>query len=222
MLLKSIYQYKDYPRVVKKQGRHYNVGGTRPLPSVTTILDKTADKEFLVEWKKRVGEAEATKIVKQSTGVGNQMHLNLENYIKDGSNPTGSYFSRVLANLIIKKGLAHVDEVWGIEAPLFLTDLYAGTVDCVGLHNGTPAIIDFKNSKQDKKEEWIQDYFLQLVAYAEAHNEMFGTNIRKGIIMIGCHSGRYQEFIIEGDEFDRYRTIWFDRLYSFYETYEIE
>ena len=222
MLLKQKYRYNEYPRVNKKQGRHYDVGGTRPLPSVTTVLDKTADKSALVEWRKRVGEKEATKITTQSAGVGNKMHLNLEEFIRDGKEPDGNYFSRALANLIIKKGLVNVDEVWALEAPLFLTDLYAGTVDCVGVHNGVPAIIDFKNARKDKKKEWIEDYFLQLVAYAEAHNEMFGTEIKKGVIMMGCHSGAYQEFVIEGDEFEHYRSLWFDRLQSFYEMYEFE
>lgn len=222
MLLKEKYIYKDYPRVNKKQGRHYDVDGVRPLPSVTTVLDKTADKTAIIEWRKRVGAEEANKITTQSAGIGSKLHLNLEYFIKEGKEPDGNYFSRVLANLIIKKGLSNVDEVWGLEAPLFLTDLYAGTVDCVGVHNGVPAIIDFKNARKDKKKEWIEDYFLQLVAYAEAHNEMFGTDIQKGVIMMACHSGNYQEFIIEGDEFNEYRNKWFDRLYSFYEMYEFE
>ena len=222
MLLSQKYNYKELDRVTRHGYRHYEVGGNRPLPSVTTVLDSTADKSVLVAWRERVGEVEAHRISEQSRAVGNQLHLNLENYINHGTKPTGNYFSQVLANLIIKKGLAHVDEVWGIEAPLFLTDMYAGTVDCVGLHNGEPAIIDFKNSKQDKKKEWIEDYFLQLIAYAEAHNEMLGTNIQKGVIMMGCHSGRYLEFVIEGAEWQKYKTMWYDRLYSFYETYKFE
>ena len=222
MLLKQKYTYTDYPRVTKKQVRHYDVGGTRPLPSVTTVLDGTADKSAIIEWRQRVGEAEAAKITNQSAGIGSKLHLNLEYFIKEGKEPDGNYFSRVLANLVIKQGMKNVDEVWGLEAPLFLTDLYAGTVDCVGLHNGVPAIIDFKNSRKDKKKEWIEDYFLQLVAYAEAHNEMFGTKIQKGVIMMACHSGKYQEFIIEGDEYNEYKTKWFDRLYSFYEMYKFE
>lgn len=222
MLLTHPYQYKHLHKVASHKGRHYEVGGSRPLPSVTTILDSTADKTFLVDWRKRVGEDEATKIIKQSAGIGNQLHLSLENYIKYRTLPSGNYFARVLANLIIQKGLVHVDEVWGVEVPVFLTDLYAGTADCIGVHQGVPAIIDFKNSKQDKTKELIVDYFLQLVAYAEAHNEMYGTDINKGVIMMGCHSGRYQEFIIEGDEFRQYRAIWLTRLYSFYETYSFE
>ena len=222
MLLSQTYQYKELDRVTRNGYRHYDVGGTRPLPSVTTVLDSTADKSALVEWRKRVGDKEANRISEQSRGIGDQLHLNLENYIKSGTTPVGNYFSQVLANLIIKKGLCNVDAVWGIEAPLFLTDMYAGTVDCVGMHNGVPAIIDFKNSKKDKKKEWIEDYFLQLVAYAEAHNEMFDTDIQKGVIMMGCHSGRYLEFVIEGAEWNKYKSLWYDRLYSFYETYKFE
>jgi len=218
MILTHPYTYKDLSRVDGAHGRCYNVGTDRPLPSVTTILSSTEDKSFLVEWRQRVGDAEADRVVEAATRIGNGLHDNLEQYILTNKEPTGNYLTKTLTNLVIKNGLSKVDEVWGTEVPLYCTELYAGTTDLVGVHEGTPAIMDFKNSSKDKKKEYIESYFLQLAAYAEAHNSMFGTAIKKGVIMMACHSGNYAEFIIEGDEFAHYVELWYNRVFAFYDS----
>lgn len=222
MKINKLYPYKTYPRVEGKQGRCYAVNQGRALPSVTTILSKTSDKSFLKEWRQRVGEAEADRIVRQATSIGNRLHENLEEYILQGTAPIGNMLERILTKLVIEKGLVKVDEVWGTEVALFSNELYAGTTDLVGVFEGEPAIMDFKNSLKIKKKEWIGDYFLQMVAYANSHNEMYQTNIQKGVIMMACRTGDYLEFVIEGDEFKEYSDKWYEKLYAYYETYGIE
>jgi genome maintenance exonuclease 1 len=216
----SKFDYKPLQRVDHPSGRRYIVGEGRALPSVTTILSKTKDMTFLKEWRANVGEAEATRITTEAAGIGTSMHNNLEKYIL-GKEMAGNLISQILASVIIKEGLTKVNEIWGIEVGLYSTELYAGTTDLVGVHNGSPAIMDFKNSRAAKKKEWIEDYFMQLAAYALSHNEMYGTNIKKGVIMLATRDAKYQEFIIEGDEFTHYETMWANKVCSYYDQFGI-
>ena len=218
MILQQKFDYKPLARVNHPSGRKYIVGEGRPLPSVTTILSKTKDMTFLKEWRAAVGEEEATRIVTESSGLGNGMHNLLEDYVL-GREMKGQFMAMTLAKLIIKKGLSKVTEIWGTEVALYSPDLYAGTTDLIGLHEGVPAIMDYKNSRQEKTKEMIEDYFMQLAAYALSHNEMFGTNIQKGVVMMATRAGKYLEFIIEGDEFTHYETMWANKVCSYYERF---
>lgn len=218
MIINNKYDYKPLERVNHPSGRRYIVGEGKPLPSVTTILSKTKDMTFIKEWRESIGEAEAARITAESSGLGNNMHNLLEKYIL-GQEMKGQIMAMSLAKLIIKKGLCNVDEVWGTEVSLYSKDLYAGTTDLVGLHNGIPSIMDFKNSRQEKKKEWIEDYFMQLAAYALAHNEMYGTDIKRGVIMMATRDGKYLEFIIEGDEFTHYEIMWANKVCTYYDQY---
>lgn len=219
MLIVEKYNYKELDRVPVNGVRHYEVGGDRPLPSVTTILSATSNKDFLEKWKKRVGEEEAKRIVEQSSAIGDRMHDNLEQHILTGAKPTGPMLAKILTKLIINNGLTQVDEVWGTEVGLYYPGLWAGTTDLVGVFNGIPSIMDFKNSRKDKKEAWVEDYYLQCVAYAEAHNKLHGTDIQQGAIMMGCWSGKYMEFILKGDKYKKYRDEWYERVYQFYQNH---
>jgi len=221
MLIQKLYDYKPLERTDGKHGRRYIVGEDRPLPSVTTILSKTKDMTHLKAWVARVGEKEAERIKVEASNIGQGMHKILENHIL-GQYSEGSFMARTLADVIIKNGLSKVDEVWGTEVAVFAKGLYAGTTDLVGLHEGVPSIMDFKNSLKDKKKEWIEDYFMQLAAYAMAHNEMFGTTIQRGVVMIATRDAKYQEFIIEGDEFTHYQTMWANKLCAYYDKYGFE
>lgn len=218
MLIQKLYDYQPLKRTDGPNGRRYIVGEDTPLPSVTTILSKTKDLTHIKEWVKRVGEKEAERIKTEASGLGNSMHSNLEKYIL-GESMGGSFMAQTLANVIIKEGLSKVDVVWGTEVAVYAKGLYAGTTDLVGLHEGIPSIMDFKNSLKDKKREWIDDYFMQLAAYAMAHNEMYGTDIQRGVVMIATRDAKYQEFIIEGEEFVRYQTMWANKLCAYYEKY---
>jgi len=218
MLIHNKFEYKPLQRTDGLNGRRYIVGESRPLPSVTTILGKTKDLSHIRAWQARVGLAEAEKIKTEASNLGNGMHKNLEKHIL-GEEMSGSWMSKNLANVIIKQALPKVDEVWGVEVGLYSKELYAGTTDLIGVHEGIPSIMDFKNSLKDKKKEWIEDYFMQLAAYALAHNEMYSTDIRRGVVMIATRELKYQEFIIEGDEFTHYETMWANKLCAYYDQF---
>jgi genome maintenance exonuclease 1 len=218
MLIHNKFDYKPLERIDTGNGRRYIVGEGRPLPSVTTILSRMKDMTHLNAWRANIGVEKAAKITAEASSLGNGMHKNLENYIL-GNSMSGSFMAQTLAKVIIKNGLSKVNEVWGTEVSLYSTELYAGTTDLIGLHDGIPSIMDFKNSLKEKKLEWIEDYFLQLAAYALSHNEMHGTNIQRGVVMIATRDAKYQEFIIEGKEFERYETLWANKVCAYYERF---
>lgn len=228
-LITEKYTYEKYKRTTVEGERRYATP-SGALPSVTTILDKmkSAEKrEALANWKKRVGTAEAQRITTESANIGTIIHAMIEAYILGDDYSAGSnlIFQRAfpLAETVIKEGLSNVDQYWGTEVPLYYPGLYAGTTDCVGMWKGEPAIIDFKTTKKPKKREWIDDYFLQGSAYAMAHNEVYGTNINRTVIMMivwdGAEAGRYQEFVVEGEEFDKYSTDWAAKVEAYYDKY---
>lgn len=221
MLLTEKIEYKKLERVTTAEGRRYIGDDNIPVPSVTTVLDKTSDKTALIAWRKRVGDAEANRVSKESAGLGTKVHNALEQYIlgedyEIKGNNFVSILARDMTNLMINEGFAGVDEVWGTEIGLIAPGLYAGTTDCVGMHGGEEAIIDFKTSKKIKPAKWVQDYFLQCCAYAMAHNEMYGTKIRKGVILMVSRDVELKEYVIEGEEFDKYCGLWTARLEEYY------
>lgn len=223
-LLKQKFDYKPIHRKQVEGRRLYETPDGNAVASVTTILDATKDKTHLIAWRKRVGEAKAQEIVTEAAGVGTRMHKYLEDYVEKGewpqpgSNPYAQQAHR-MATQIKERALTQVDEIWGSEVNLYMPKMYAGTTDLVGSYKGQPSIMDFKQTNKPKKEEWVVDYFLQLVAYAEAHNEIFGTEIREGHIFMCSRDCEYQQFDLWPHEYDEWRTEWYNRVYQYYENY---
>lgn len=236
-LLQSKFIYSKLHRDESSGKRLYTCPDGSKVPSVTTILDKTKPAEArqaLAAWKKAVGEKKAQEITTEAAGRGTRMHKFLEEYIKGRplkeslTNPFAQQ-SLIMANKVIEDGFPLIEEVWGSEVPLYFPNLYAGTTDCVGIHNGDESILDFKQTNKPKKLEWIEDYFLQLTAYALAHNEVHGTNISKGVIMMcvrpleitpGVWSEPiYQQFILESKDFPMWTNRWCDRVEQYYKLY---
>jgi genome maintenance exonuclease 1 len=230
------YNYTPLSRETVDGKRHYCLPNGKKVPSVTTILDKTKSsesREALANWKKRVGEQQAQQITTEAANRGTRMHSYLETYVMmDDLKPLPSnpfaHPSWFMAAEIILHGLGQVDEFWGVEVPVYYSGLYAGTTDCVGLWNGKPAIIDFKQSNRVKKREWIEDYFLQLAAYALAHDEMTGTEIEQGVILMAVQpklledqtytTPQYLEFVVAGEEFAHWKNEWIKRVELYYLT----
>ena len=187
-MLKNKFDYPALRRVQTKQGRQYVGEDQKPVPSVTTILSDTGDKTALIAWRKRVGEEEANRISKESAGLGTKVHNALEKHILgetvEFGNNMVSVMAKDMSNAMINEGFTNIDELWGVEVGLIAEGLYAGTSDAIGIYEGEDAIIDFKTAKKMKKREWIDDYFMQGCAYALAHNEMFGTDIKKVAILM--------------------------------------
>ena len=233
-LLTERYDYTPLNRESVEGKRLYATPDGNKLPSVTTILDKTKPWEkvqALLNWKKAVGEKKAQEIVTEAASRGTRMHKYIEDYIvqgtlnEPGSNPY-SVQSHKMARHIIDNGLKNVTEFWGVEVGLYYPGLYAGTTDLVGAHLGEGASMDHKQTNKPKKDEWIEDYYLQMVAYALAHNKVHGTNIQKGVVFMCVKPPEitpmvwgepaYQEFILTPDKFGYWEKQWWNRVEQYY------
>jgi len=207
--------------------RHYEITGKK-LPSVTTILGATQSdekKESIAKWTARVGEVEATRVKDQAASRGTNMHLHLERYIDGKGHLDLTDEGQVagdMAQVIIDKGLCDLSEIWGSEVTLYYPGLYAGATDLVGVYDYEDSIIDFKQSNKPKRKEWIEDYFLQLGAYAMAHNQVYDTEITQGVVLMCTPDNYFQKFQIKGKEFIKYQHKFLERLNKYYNNSKLD
>ena len=213
------YTYVSGTRNDDHGSRTYDVNGAR-LPSVTTILGATKNQQFLKDWKAKVGEAEAERIKNLSSVRGTAMHKFLEHYITgtgyDDLTEIGQK-AKAMAEKIIDVGLAPVEEYYGSEVTLYYPGLYAGSTDLVCLHNNKETIVDFKQSNRPKREDWIDDYKLQIAAYAMAHDYVHQSNIEQGVIMVCTPDLYYQEFKVSGADLRSWKHKFLKRLDMYHE-----
>jgi len=222
ILLSSPYKYSELSRETAEKGRVY-VTEKEKLYSVTTILSKTKpENDNLQKWIERVGQEEAERIRDEAAARGTEMHEILERQLKEGS--IWDYYPETpeqkraykMACTIMDQGFPSIDQVYGCEIHLHYPGKYAGTADVIGKHLGEEAIMDFKQTNTPKRRrQYVWDYFQQLAAYAMAHNELYGTEIKKGVIMMCSVDCFYQEFVLEGREFERAADAWNTRLENF-------
>ena len=221
MTWNKLYEYPKSMRSLVKDERHYDIGSSK-LPSVTTILAATQSDEkraSLEVWKNKVGGIEADRIKNTAANRGTAMHSYLEMHI-NGENlldlTIEGLAARSMAQTIIDKGLTELHEIWGNEVVLYYPELYAGQTDLCGVYQGRDSIIDFKQSNKPKKDEWIEDYKLQLAAYATAHDCVYGTKIEQGVILMCTPDNFFQRFIINGAQFREYKWKWLDKVDHYY------
>ena len=214
----------NYPKTIRSSVdgvRKYSIGQEK-LPSVTTILKATESedkKESLSRWKDRVGEVEADRIKNVAALRGTAMHTYLEHYVKGGNVLDLTDLGREasgMGQMIIDKGFPDLEEVWGVECTLHYPGLYAGQTDMCGIYQGREIIIDFKHSNKPKRAEWIDDYKLQLVAYATAHDQVYGTRIEQGGILMCTPDNFFQRFVVNGSEFREWKWEWLRRIDTYY------
>ena len=213
------YNYNEFSRNDEETGRTYNVGEHK-VPSVTTILSKTQNEEkrkSLDAWRERVGYQEAARITNQAARRGTEMHYVLEQYLqgvgylnlsKEGALP------RMMAHTIVDN-LDNFSQVYGTEVSLSYKDQWAGSSDLIGVYDDKPTIIDFKQANKPKREEWIEDYYYQIAAYALAHKLNFGP-ITQGLICVCTKDLVYQQFKMNEDNIKEYEDKWFARVEKFY------
>ena len=216
------FQYKNCQQINDPvtRKRVYLTPDGESLPSVTTILSATKDMTALNEWKKRVGEQKAKEITTEAAGVGTAMHSNLERFIAGLQRQPGNAPVHVQANkmadVIIDNGLKHVNEVWAMEQSLYFPGLYSGTTDLVAVFKDNPSVCDYKQTNKPKKEEWVEDYKIQLVAYILAHNEVYKTNIREGHVFMCSRDFQYQQFDLWPTDFNKYQDMWLNKVEEYY------
>ena len=213
-----------YPKTIREVidgKRHYDINDSK-LPSVTTILSATQTtekRESLAAWRQSIGEENATRIVDQAGARGTAMHKILEKYILEQGYLDLTNVGKEAHNMalrVIEQGLCNVTEFYGSECTLYYPGLYAGQTDLIAMHKNEMAVIDFKQTNKPKKREWVEDYCLQLAAYGMAHDYVYKTSINKAVIMMCSKDNFYQEFIIEGEEYKKYKHKWLRRVDEYY------
>ena len=213
--------YPKTQRSLIQGSRHYDIGNTK-LPSVTTIISATQSEEKrqkLAEWKARLGDQAADRVRDVAAMRGTAMHTFLEAYIRGTGHKDLTSIGKEaepMAKKIIESGLGDLEEVWGTEVTLYYPDLYAGATDIVGIYNGRESIIDFKQTNKPKKREWIDDYFVQLGAYAMAHNYVYRTHIQSGVILMCSKDGLFQKFEVSDKEFVGYQHAFLKKVDQYY------
>ncbi len=221
--MKKINKFK-YPKSMRSLidgKRHYDIGNDK-LPSVTTILSATQSdekKKSLADWRARMGAQAADRVRDVAAMRGTAMHKFLEAYIDGTGHKDLTSIGREaepMAKKIIESGLGDLEELWGQEVTLYYPGLYAGATDIVGVYEGQPAIIDFKQANKAKKREWIEDYFCQLGAYCMAHNYVYGTKIQSGVILMCTKDLLFQKFEIEGKEFVKHQHQFLRKVDQYY------
>ena len=215
---KPKFNYIRVPRKTTKEKRTYDAEG-QDLPSVTTILSATKSEESkakLAAWRQREGEKKADQIRDNAAARGTIMHRILEGHIKGEGHMDLSDLGQeagTMAQNIIDAGLFKpLQEVYGVEVPLYYPGLWAGTTDVVGVYEKRESIIDFKQSNKYKKREWIDDYFIQCAAYAMAHNYVYRTKINSGVILISVKGGDVWRHVSYGKEFQDFTFEWLRRV----------
>ena len=217
----KLYKYPASTRSTVEGFRTYDVNDEK-LPSVTTILGATKDQEAIDSinrWKAKVGEEAATRIKDQAAARGTNMHLHLERHITGEGHldlTEEGKVAKAMADTIIAKGFNDLQEIWGSEVTLFYPNLYAGATDLVGTYDYEDSIIDFKQSNKPKRREWIEDYFMQLGAYAMAHNVVYKTEITQGVILMCTPDNYFQKFQVKGKEFIEYQHKFLEKVDQYY------
>ena len=211
----------NYPKSTKffiSGSRHYDINKEK-LPSVTAILSATASeekKEALKAWQERVGYKEAEKIKIEASSRGTSMHSFIEQYLLGQQNMQfleENNQAKIMAQKIIDDGVNNkLTEIWGAEVTVHYPKLYAGTADCIGIYQGKETIIDFKQSNKAKREEYIEDFFLQLGAYSLAHNKVYQSKITQGVILLCTIDNLFQDFKIEGNQLIDYQKKFLEKV----------
>ena len=188
----------DLPTLTRKSidgVRYYNVND-RPMVSITSVTSHF-NKHVFVEWRKKVGDAEANRITKRATTRGTATHELIEKYLLNEEVVMDNPSTKMLFTQS-KKVLQNINNIYALEKSLYSNELgVAGTVDCIAEYNGELSIIDFKTAAKPKPREWIENYFVQAAAYACMFYELTDIPVKKLVILMTCENGEvtvYEEY----------------------------
>ena len=222
MKLNTKFNYPKSIRAYYNGQRLYDVNSEK-LPSVTTILNATKserDKAKLEEWRKRVGAKAADQISKEALSRGSSMHDFLEKFILNQLNLDllgDNSLEKQMADQIIENGLRNdLSEVYGVEATQYYPGKYAGAADLLGVYMGKETILDFKTGNKVRRDEWNDEYYLQLGAYSLAHDKVYGTNINQGVILLCTKDLMFQRFIVDSGRLKDCQKRFLEKVEQYY------
>ena len=181
-----------YTETINKK-RYYVTPEGNKYPSITTVLSGR-NKEGLVKWRQNVGNDVANQIMREAAKRGTAVHTLVENYLNNEELSKQDVLPLALFS-ILKPELDNINNIRIQEGGLY-SDHYgvAGRVDCIADYKNVLSVMDFKTSRQEKKEEWIENYFIQGSAYCEMYEERFNQPIEQVVILVVTEDGAVQTF----------------------------
>ena len=218
-------EYKSIKQINLENKRVYETPDGNKLPSVTTILAACKSEESkaaLDAWREREGADVADKITRYAANVGTHMHSTLEYWCAMREMPaaTGNFAKQLawkMAKNIVDSALQeNLGEVYGCEVGVYFPSLYAGNTDLVAVYKNKLCVLDFKQTLQPKQEAWIDDYKEQLVAYIDAHNEVYNTSIDTGVVLMSSQALHFQDWEVTGADLDAARHRWWKKVEQYY------
>tara|TARA_Y100001938_G_scaffold138559_1_gene204258 strand:+ start:350 stop:1030 length:681 start_codon:yes stop_codon:yes gene_type:complete len=203
----------------KRQGKYrfYNINGTN-YPSVTSVLG-VRKKVELQQWRDKIGENVANWEMGRAARRGTATHNLIENYIKGEALTEKSVLPLGLFKLM-KPYIDQINNIHCLETILYSSKYrLAGQVDCIAEYNGNLSVIDFKTANKERKEEWIDNYFLQCTAYALMYEELYKKTIDKIVVIIGGEDGSVASYVKEKKDYIKKLE---NVLEDFYKMFELE
>ena len=195
--------------------RFYQIDG-KNYPSITTVLG-VQKKEGLEKWRKAVGEEAAKWEMGRAARRGKATHTLVEQYIK-GETPSIRDVLPLGLFRLMKPYIDQIDNVQLSEEIMYSHKLtIAGQVDCIADYNGKLSVIDFKTANKERKEDWIENYYIQTCAYAIMYEELFGKRIEQLVILMAGEDGTMRSFIRDKKDFEPKLEESIKYFYKYYE-----
>ena len=195
--------------------RFYQIDG-KNYPSITTVLG-VQKKEGLEKWRKAVGEEAANWEMGRAARRGKATHTLVEQYLKSETPAIRDVLPLGLFRLM-KPYIDQIDNVQLSEEVMYSHKLtIAGQVDCVADYNGKLSVIDFKTANKERKEDWIENYYIQTCAYAIMYEELFGKRIEQLVILMAGEDGTMRSFIRNKKDFEKKLEESIKYFYKYYE-----
>ncbi|OUW75726.1 MAG: exonuclease [Flavobacteriaceae bacterium TMED212] len=199
-----IHKDVDLPSLSRKSidGVRYYTVNNKPMVSITSVTSHF-NKEIFVEWRKKVGNDEANRITKRATTRGTAVHELIESHLLNKDVEYDKPGPKMLFQQS-KPKLRKINNIYALEKSLYSNELgVAGTVDCIAEYDGELSIIDFKTAAKPKPREWIENYFVQAVAYACMFYELTNIPVKKLVIFMTCENGEVEIY----EEYDKMKYM---------------
>lgn len=140
------------------------------LPAPTKIFN-TVDKPASDFFQKAMKDKNS--VIYKAVKAGRETHTAIE------TGNVKSDIAKWAVDEFSKNLLPSIDEVWGMESGVYHPDGYVGKFDAVGVIEGKTALWDYKKVNKRKTKSQMKRYFMQSIAYVDAHDWMFDTNLEQ-------------------------------------------
>ena len=113
-----------------------------------------------------------------------------------------------------------VEMVHALEQAVFSSSLrLAGTIDCIGVVDGTTCVIDYKTKGKPQAESWMEDPFQQGALYAHMWNEHVEERYHATHVIIAASSEHQTLQLFHADPLEHIDAA-LERVASYHATHD--